>query len=66
MFSWLVRIFLIVAGAMAEWFIARDAPQFQLVEICMSFFLVVFILFVMAFWPARWSEYLDRALRRSR
>jgi hypothetical protein len=66
MLSWLVRIFLIVAGAMAEWFIARDSPQFQLVEICMSFFLVVFIVFVMAFWPARWSEYLDRTFRRSR
>ncbi len=66
MFSWLLRIFLIVASAMAEWFIARESPRFQLVEICMSFFLVVFILFVMAFWPARWSEYLDRMLRRSR
>ena len=59
MFSWLVRLILIVSGAVAEWFIARDAPQFQLVELSVSVFLVTFVVFVLAFWPARWSQYLD-------
>jgi uncharacterized membrane protein YoaK (UPF0700 family) len=55
-FSWLIRLILIIAGVVAEWFIARDVPQFQLVELCVSIFLVIFIVFVLAFWPTRWSQ----------
>ena len=60
MFSWLLRLFLAIAGAIAEWFIVRDAPQFQLVQLCISFFLLVFIVFVLALWPRQWSRFLGR------
>lgn len=66
MFSWFIRILMIVAGAMAEWLIARDSPRFQLVELVMTFFLVLLVLFVVAFWPARWSHYLNGMYRKSR
>jgi hypothetical protein len=49
----------------AEWFIARDAPQFQLVELCVSIFLVVFIVFVLPFWPTRWSQYFNGMRKKS-
>ena len=65
MFSWIIRLILIGASAMAEWFIARDSPRFQLLEICMSFLIVVFILYVVAFWPERWSHYLNRTFRKT-
>ena len=65
MFSWLIRLILIIAGVVAEWFIARDAPQFQLVELCVSIFLVVFIVFVLAFWPTRWSQYFNGMHKKS-
>jgi hypothetical protein len=65
MFSWIARIILIAAGAMAEWFIARDSPRFQLLEICMSLFLIVFIVYVAAFWPASWSRFFDNLRRKS-
>jgi hypothetical protein len=66
MFSWLIRILMILAGAMAEWLIARDSPRFQLVELFMSFFLVLLMIYVAAFWPARWSEYLNSTYRKWR
>ncbi|MBL6615217.1 MAG: hypothetical protein ISP45_14480 [Reyranella sp.] len=65
-FSWFIRILMIVAGAMAEWLIARGSPRFQLVELGMSFFLVLLMLYVAAFWPARWSEYLNSMYRKWR
>ena len=61
MFSWLIRLILIIAGVVAEWFIARDSPRFQLVELCVSIFLV----FVLAFWPTRWSQYFNGMRKKS-
>lgn len=66
MFSWAVRVFLIIVSAIAEWFIALDSPRFQLVQIGLSLLPVMLILFAAAFWPARWSEYLGRTFRKSR
>jgi hypothetical protein len=64
-FSWLIRLILIISGVVAEWFVARSSPQFRLVELCMSIFLVVFIVFVLAFWPARWSHYFNGLHKKS-
>jgi uncharacterized membrane protein YoaK (UPF0700 family) len=58
-FSWLIRLILIIAGVVAEWFIARDSPRFQPVELSVSILLVVFIVFVLALWPTRWSQYFN-------
>jgi hypothetical protein len=57
---------MIIAGAMAEWLITRDSPRFQLVELVMSFFLVLLVVYVAAFWPARWSGYLNSMYRKWR
>jgi hypothetical protein len=66
MFSWLLRVGLITVSVIAGWFIVGDSPRYQVVELCISAFLVMVILFAAAFWPARWSEYLEKTFRRTR
>jgi hypothetical protein len=60
MFSWLVRLILIVAGSVAQWFVAIDSPSFGIVQGVVGILLIALIVFVLAFWPARWSRRLDR------
>jgi formate hydrogenlyase subunit 3/multisubunit Na+/H+ antiporter MnhD subunit len=58
--SWIFRGFLIVAGFVASWFVAKDAPQFGVMQMAVVLILVVVIVAVLAFWPERWSHILDR------
>ena len=60
MFSWLVRLILIVASAIAQWFVAIDSPSFGIVQGVVGILLIALVVFVLAFWPARWSHRLDR------
>lgn len=60
MFSWLIRILLLVAGSITGLFVAKDAANFGLVQAVVAMFLIVLFGFVLAFWPTRWSETLDR------
>ena len=65
MLSWLVRVLLIVAGVIAEIFVARDAVNFALVQGVVALLLGVLIVFVLAFWPARWTLLLNGNGRKS-
>jgi uncharacterized membrane protein YeaQ/YmgE (transglycosylase-associated protein family) len=58
--SWLARGLLIAAGFVASWFMTRDSPQFGLLEMAVGLLLLVFIVAVLAFWPARWTHILNR------
>lgn len=64
MLSWLVRLLLIVSGVIAECFVARDALNFVVIQGVIALILGVLIVFVLAFWPARWSDFLNRFGRR--
>jgi hypothetical protein len=55
MLSWIVRGLLIAAGFVASWFVARDAPQFGLMQVAVALVLMVFVVAILAFWPERWT-----------
>lgn len=48
MINWLIRLILIPAGVIAGWFVARDAPNFGIVQATMALFLIVLIVAVIA------------------
>ena len=60
MLGWIVRGLLIVAGFIASWVVAKDAPQFGLVQMAVGLFLVVLVVAILAFWPERWTHILNR------
>jgi hypothetical protein len=62
--SWIVRLLMIAAGVVAEWFVSRDAPNFGVLQGAVSLLLLVLSVFVLAFWPPRWSQTIERFLRR--
>ena len=49
MFTWLLRLILIPAGIIAGWFVAKDAPNFGIVQSMVALFLIVFVVAVIAF-----------------
>ena len=64
MISWLVRLLLIAAGAMAQWFVTVDSPNFGIVQGVVALLLLTLIVFVLAYWPRRWTQLLDRGPKR--
>jgi hypothetical protein len=60
MLGWFVRGGLLVAGFVASWLIASDAPQFGLTQVAVALVLLVLIVAVLAFWPAQWAAWLKR------
>lgn len=48
MIAWLLRLILIPAGAVAGWFVAKDAPNFGIVQAMVALFLIVFVVAVIA------------------
>lgn len=60
MLSWLVRLILIVAGILAEFFVARDAINFSIIQGVMALLIFGVIVIALAFWPVRWSDFLNR------
>ena len=61
----LVRFLLFVAGAIASWFVARDALNY--ISIQMTVVLLLFLLFgvVLALWPTDWIRKQYLRLKRS-
>lgn len=64
MLSWLVRLILIVASAIAQWFVSIDLPHFGIVQGVVGILLIAVVVFVLAFWPLHWSRRLDRVGRK--
>jgi hypothetical protein len=46
--NWLLRLVLIPSGLVAGWFVAKDAPNFGIVQATVSLFLIVFVIAVIA------------------
>ena len=66
MLSWAVRLVLMLSGAIVGLFVAEGTPRFGIYQAMVSLLLVVLIVFVGAFWPERWSHFLDRFYRKPR
>jgi hypothetical protein len=64
MVSWIIRGILIVAGVVASWFVTKDSPQFGVMEMAVAMLLIVFIVGVLAFRPARWTHLINRVHKR--
>ena len=60
MVGWIVRVLLIVAGSVASWFVAKDAPQFGVLQMIVAVFLLALVVAVLAYWPERWTHILNR------
>jgi hypothetical protein len=65
MIAWIVRLLMIVAGAVTSWAVAEDAPNFGAIQMMVALLLLTLIVAVLAFWPSRWTIRLNR-LQRSR
>jgi len=46
--TWLLRLILIPSGVVAGWFVAKDAPNFGIVQATVALFLIVFVVAVIA------------------
>ncbi len=55
MFGWLIRLIMIPAGVIAGWLVAKDAPNFGIVQLSVALLLLVFIVAVLAF-SSRFDE----------
>jgi hypothetical protein len=55
MFSWIIRGILLGAGVVAGLLVAKDSPQFPIMQMAITMLLVAFIVAVLALWPERWS-----------
>jgi hypothetical protein len=58
--SLIVRGLLLISGTVTGWFVASDAPNFSFIQGMVSLLVIAVIVFVIAFWPARWSHFLNR------
>lgn len=51
MFGWLARLFLVVGGVIASWFVSREANNFEVIQMVIAIFLFVLVAAIAAFWP---------------
>ena len=58
-FVFILVLILIVAGSLTGLFIAKDAPNFGVVQGIVGIVVVAFIALVLAFWPSRSARRLD-------
>ena len=56
MVNWIVGGLMAIAGIIAAWFIARDAPNFELVRGAVATILLVAVIALIAFWPRIWRR----------
>jgi uncharacterized membrane protein YoaK (UPF0700 family) len=64
MVGWIVRLLMIAAGVVTGWFVAKDAPIFGVAQVMVALLLLTFIVAVLAFWPRRWTDAIDRSEKR--
>jgi len=59
MIGWIVRLILVVAGSVTGFFVAKDAPNFGVIQGVVGIALIALVVFVLAYWPARWTRLID-------
>jgi uncharacterized membrane protein YoaK (UPF0700 family) len=63
MFAWAIRGIMIIVGIVTSWFVTRDSPQFGVFEMAVALLLIVLVVAILAFWPERWTHFLNRVHR---
>jgi len=58
MLNLIVRFLLLLGGVIAGWFFEKDAPNFGVIQMAIAVLLLVFFIFVIAFWPSHWARRL--------
>jgi hypothetical protein len=66
MVEWLARMVLVVAGAITDWFIVRDSPNFDLVQMTVGILLVTLVVAIAVFSPILVSRFRARRKREDR
>ncbi len=51
MITWLVRIVMFIASVVTGWFVARDAADFDLIQLAVALMLIIFFIAIGVFWP---------------
>jgi hypothetical protein len=59
----LVRLLLFVAGAIASWFVPKDAVNFISAQITVALLLFLAFAALLAFWPTDWIKMLHARLK---
>jgi len=50
----------LIGVVVASWCVAKDAPQFGIMQMAVALIQIVVIVAILAFWPERWSHFLNR------
>ncbi|CEG58408.1 hypothetical protein [Legionella fallonii] len=46
-----IRFLFVISGAIASWFVARDALHFPIIQMVIAVLLFTFLILSIAFWP---------------
>jgi hypothetical protein len=60
MVAWIARALLVAGGSVTSWFVAKDAPNFGLLQMAVGLLLLALVVAVIAFWPSSWTMKLNR------
>ncbi len=52
MLGWIIRLLLVIAGAMTSWFVAKDALNFAIVQMVVAVVLFTSVIALFVFWPS--------------
>jgi hypothetical protein len=60
MLGWIVRILLFFAGLITSFFVARDALNYDIVQMVVALLLFTVIIAIVAFWPMlkKWFSHI--------
>ena len=56
MIDWIVGVLMSIGGVLADWFIARDNPNFELVQAAMGTIVLASFIALIAFSPRLWRR----------
>ena len=51
MLGWIYRILIVLAGLLTSWFVARDALNFEVIQMLVAVILFTIVVAIIAFWP---------------
>jgi hypothetical protein len=58
--NWLIRPILLLAAVIAGWLVAKDAPNFTVIQMVVAIFLLTVVIGLAAFWEGLASWLRDR------
>lgn len=51
MLGWIARVLIVFAGFITSWFVARDALNFNFIQMVVGVFMFTFMVMIVSFWP---------------